>query len=202
MGREVNATLRFYLFALPLLMASIMAFGEPLVWLILSEQFMPVAPLLLIFVPAELLRIMAETMSVPFLARRRTIGFTGLYVLQAALFVASAVLLVPRSGLAGGGFAYAIGATAGALATGLAIRRAFAIELERATVGALLRALILLGGVALFSFYLPFGVARLAVAAGLGALWLGLALRDDSGKTALRRLRATLLGPATNGVGK
>lgn len=202
MGREVNATLRFYLYALPLVMAGIMTFGEPLVWLILSEQFLSVAPLLLIFVPAELVRIMAETLSVPFLARKRTAIFTGVYVLQALVFVIAAMVLVPRFGLVGGAIAYGMGAAVGAVATGIAGRRAFAIGLDRLTAVALLRAAMLLAGVAATCALLPFGLARVLVAATLGAGWLALALRDAAGKAVLQRVRGRLFGPAVSAGGR
>src|SRR5947209_4469215 len=45
MSRDVNSTVRFYLYLLPLIMAGIMTAGEPIVWLILSQKFLPVAPL-------------------------------------------------------------------------------------------------------------------------------------------------------------
>lgn len=85
MGREVNATLRFYLIALPLVMVGVMAGGELLVWLVLSRQFLPVAPLLLLFVPAELARILGDTVIAEFMARRRLRPFTILYVGQFSL---------------------------------------------------------------------------------------------------------------------
>lgn len=202
MGREVNSTLRFYLYALPLLMAGIMTFGEPLVWLILSREFLAVAPLLLIFVPAELVRILAEILAVPFLARKRTFPFTGLYVLQATVFVAAAMLLMPDQGLVGAATGYAIGATVGALATTIAIRRAFAIRLERATGAALVRAGLLLGVVGAACALTPFGLYRLAVAAALGLLWLWLSLRDDSGRAAMARLRSRFAPAAVSAYRK
>lgn len=192
MGREVNATLRFYLYALPLLMAGIMTFGEPLVWLILSEEFLPVAPLLLIFVPAELLRILAETLSVPFLARKRTLAFTALYALQAILFVGLAFVLVPRLGLVGAALAYGIGAGFGMLATGTALVVAFGIDPDRQTQMSFLRAFVLLGAVGYVCSALPIGVTRIAICAVLGFAWLAWALRDPSARLVLDRLRRRL----------
>jgi antigen flippase len=202
MGREVNGTLRFYLYALPLLMTGIMTLGEPLVWLILSKQFLPVAPLLLIFVPAELLRIMAETLSVPFLARKRTAIFTWLYVLQAMIFMISALVLLPRLGLAGAAVAYAGSAVAGAIVTGIACRAVFGIGADRATAVAFLRAIILLGGAGLACAMFPIGVERLAIVGLLAILWLAMALRDEAGRAAMRRLKQRFSSPAVSEAGK
>lgn len=189
MSREVNGTLRFYLHALPLVMAAIMALGEPLVWLILSERFLPVASLLLIFVPAELLRIMAETMSVPFLARKRVAPFTALYVLQAATFIVAGALLIPRMGLSGAALGYGMGTAIGALATGTAARMTFGIRVQREAIVAILLAAILLGLVGAACAYLPFGPRRLLAAALIAAAWLALTLRDAAARSTLTRLR-------------
>jgi PST family polysaccharide transporter len=188
MSGEVNATLRFYLYLLPPVMALIMAGGEPIVWLILSRKFLPVAPLLLMFVPAELMRIMAETMSVPLLARRRILPFTLLSAGQAGLFIAGAAVLLPLLGLAGAAAAYAVATTAAAIATYVACRSAFEIRLEWGTAKILGRALALLIAVGLTCALLPFAVPRIGLCALLVALWCAAALRDDSARQILSRV--------------
>lgn len=190
MGREVNATLRFYLYALPLVMAGIMALGEPLVWLILSDQFLPAAPLLLIFVPAELVRILAETTSMPLLARKRVRLFTLNYLVTSAVFVGVAYLLLPGFGLAGAALAYGIANVAYLALALLLARKQLDLGLEPETYLAQAAALLLLAAVSAVCFALPLGLARLAlVAAGCG-LWLAYALRNRSLNQLFRRPHA------------
>jgi len=187
MSSEVNATLRFYLYLLPPVMAVIMTGGEPIVWLILSSKFLAVAPLLLIFVPAELMRIMAETMSVPLLARRKILPFTLLSAGQACVFVAGAALLLPSLGLIGAATAYALATSTAAVTTYFVCRSSFAIRLERGTFKTLLRALALLIVAGLTCALLPFAIARLSICALLVALWCAGTLRDEFPRQLLGR---------------
>lgn len=185
MAREVNATLRFYLYVLPLLMAAIMTGGELLVWLILSSAFLPVAALLLIFIPAELIRIIGETLSVPFLARRRMLPFTGLYILQASTFVLSAALLIGPYGLAGAVAGYALSVTVGAMAAYAVCRTTFGLRLEWRSRAALGRAFVLIMAVAAVCYVLPFGMSRIAACTILCLIWIGLTLREEEPRALL-----------------
>lgn len=190
MSREVNATLRFYLYLLPPLIAAMIAGAEIIVWLILSSQFLAVAPLLLLFGPAELMRIMAETLSVPLLARRRVGAFTTLYIVQAAIFVGGAALLVPRSGLSGAATAYGVATSAAALLTFAVVHKRFSISLERATFWLFARAMGLLATIAAASALLPFGLLRLGLFAVALSVWAGFNARNPAVRTALLQLRA------------
>lgn len=186
MGREINATLRFYLYALPLVMAGIMALGEPLVWLILSDQFLPVAPLLLIFVPAELVRIVGETPLMVFLARKRVLAFTLLYAMQPFLFVLIAWLAVPHFGLRGAAFAYAIGVFAEASASILFARRVFDIRWDAKTIrAAILAAGLLLASTAI-SAILPFSPLRIFLCGLIAMIWIASTLAASEARQRLR----------------
>lgn len=189
MGHEVNATLRFYLMLLPPIMAAIMAGGPVIVWLILSSRFAPVAGLLLIFVPAELARIIAETLAVPFLARRRILPFTGLFALQATLFVISAAWLLPRFGLVGAAAGYGLGTTVGAAATFMACRKTFGIGIERGAAAMLMRAILLLGAIGVACALYPLGLTRLLLCGVALILWSAMALREPSARALLARLK-------------
>jgi O-antigen/teichoic acid export membrane protein len=189
LSRDVNATLRFYLYILPPIMVAIMAAGEPIVWLILSSSFLPVAPLLLIFVPAELMRILGETAGMPLLARRRLKPFTLLFAMQSAVFVATAAIVLPSLGLTGAALAYGLSMTLTALAAFAACHFYFHMKFERRTALGLLRAAGLLGATMAAGFTLPFGPARLLVTAAASALWLVWTLRDEAAREALRKLR-------------
>lgn len=178
MSRDVNSTVRFYLYLLPPIMAAIMAMGEPVVWLILSAKFAPVAPLLLIFVPAELMRILAETVVMPLLARRRLRPFTLLYALQTVVFVGAAALALPRLALTGAALAYGIATSVAAIASFATCRAQFALKIEGRTAVALVRALLLLAAVMAAGFMLPFGIARLMVVAAAAIGWIGWTLTD------------------------
>jgi len=189
MSRDVNATVRFYLYLLPPVMAAIMAAGEPIVWLILSGKFFAVAPLLLLFVPAELMRILTETLGMSLLARRRLKPFTALYAFQTAIFVGGAALALPRLGLTGAAIAYGAATTLAAIATFFTCRAHFPLKFEGRTAVALVRALLLLGVVMFAGSTVMFGWGRLLVAATATIIWLGWTLTDEGARGVLARLR-------------
>jgi O-antigen/teichoic acid export membrane protein len=188
MSRDVNATVRFYLYLLPLIMAAIMAAGEPIVWLILSSKFLPVAPLLLLFVPAELMRILTETVGMPLLARRRLRPFTLLFTFQTAVFVGGAAFALPRLGLTGAALAYGFATSAAAIATYVTCRAHFLLRFEGRTATALLR-LLLLGTVMIAANMLSFGWGRLLITAAASAIWLGWTLTDEGAREMLAKLK-------------
>ena len=192
MSRDVNATVRFYLYLLPPVMAAIMACGEPIVWLILSAKFLPVASLLLIFVPAELMRILAETVGLPLLARRRLRPFTALFAFQTAIFVGGAAIALPRFGLIGAAAAYGVATSAAAVVTFAVSRAYFPLKLEHETAISLLRGVALLVTVMVAGFLIPFGIERLALAATVALAWLVWTLLDKAAQENLARIRSRL----------
>jgi len=177
MSRDVNATVRFYLLILPPVMAAIMALGEPIVWLILSSKFLAVAPLLLIFVPAELMRILAETVGMPLLARRRLKPFTALFAFQTAIFVIGAAVALPRFGLIGAAAAYGAATTAASVVTFFTCRAHFPLRLEGETAVSLLRGLALLATAMVAGFLIPFGIERITIVAAVALVWAIWTLR-------------------------
>ena len=189
MSRDVNATVRFYLYLLPLIMAGIMAAGEPIVWLILSRKFLVVAPLLLLFVPAELMRILAETIGLPLLARRRLKPFTLLFAFQTAIFVGGAAVALPYLGLIGAAAAYGAATSAAAIATFITCRFYFPLKLEPRTAISLLRALALLATATITGCLTQFGIQRILVVGVASLVWIVWTLQDEDAKEALSKLK-------------
>jgi len=156
------------------LMVAIMASGELLVWLILSSKFQAVALLLLLFIPAELFRVLGETMTVPLLARRRIRPFTLLYFVQASLFVGAAVVLVPKYGTPGAVIAYMISTSTGCLLDYIVANRVTGFRLEGQTAALFASSIALLAGSSFACFELQTLPARSLACFGLGLLWLGI----------------------------
>lgn len=177
MAAEVNATLRFYLGLLPPIMAGIMAGGSVIVWLILSSEFLPVAALLLVFVPAELLRILADTTLAQFLARRRLGPFTFAYLVQFGLFVGLAMVLTPAMGIVGAALAYGLAMTATIVVALGASRAKFGFSLDRDTWRLALLAALLLASVGLTCVRIPDGLVCYGVCMAEIGLWFLLSLQ-------------------------
>ena len=189
-SEEINSALRFYLYVLPLPMAAIMAGGEFLVWLILSRQFLPVAGLLLLMVPAELLRIFSETVAMTLVVRRRMFWYSFLSAAQSAVFLLGAAVLVPVMGLWGAAVAYLAGYFIGAVANLLAAWSFFGVAVQPGVLRLIAFAAVLLVGVAAVSSEIGFGFTRVAVATLFCVIWIGLVLLEP----AARSFVAGLLG--------
>lgn len=195
MSADVNSALRFYLYVLPLPMAGIMAAGEPIAWLILSAKFVPIAPLLLLFVPAELMRILAETTAMALLAKRHLKPFTWLSAFFYGGFVIAAAIALPVFGLIGAVSAYGLFATLTAVLTFAACRSYFPLTLERRTFSALAGAIGLLGLAMAAGFIFPFGLARMTVVITASAIWLAWTLRDDEAREMMAKLKRRRRSP-------
>jgi O-antigen/teichoic acid export membrane protein len=192
--REVNSALRFYLYVLPPIMIAIVAGAELIVRIILTQKFLPAAALLMVFVPAELIRILGDCVVAPFLAKRRIRAFTALNLVTWSSFVAFAIILIPRMGLMGSAIAYAIGMTAGACTIYVAAKRYFRFLPDRTTAVAAYRAAFILGGTVGICAVFPFGVIRLFLCTLLFFVWTLATLRvpevRDAARAFLTRIKS------------
>ena len=149
-----------------------------MVWLVLSHEFMPAAALLLLFVPAELLKVISDSVALTLLVRRKIAWFTMVSVGQFVIFLAGAGLLVPIMGLRGAALAYLLGYAFSVLLSFMLARAFFGLTLQSRVRWQLLFTALLMGGIAFLGFALPFGAARVAGAALFGLAWLGLVMMD------------------------
>ena len=187
-GRELNATVRFYLYTLPPVMAGIMASGPLIVTIILTSKFMPVADLLLIFVPGEFFRILGDTLSVSLLARRHTTTCLLIYVIQAVVFLVGTFVLVSPYGLAGAALAYSASQLFACVAVYLKLHSMYELVVESRTMKGLIYTLVLLGLSGIICVALPFGATRLAMCFSFCVLWFVLTLQDELARAFLRRM--------------
>lgn len=194
MAAEVNATLCFFLALLPPVMTGIMAAGGLVVWLILSRDFAPVAVLLLVFVPAELGRIVADTVLTQFLARRRLRPFAFTYLVQFGLFTGLSFALVPMMGVMGAALAYGAAMLVSMALALIVAGASFGFLAEGRTLYAALIAALLLGATVLACTRVEEGLLRYALCLGAIAAWAVLASRDGDYRAlalgALRKLRS------------
>lgn len=197
-GAEANKVLTFYGLILPPIMAAIVILAPWIIPVIFSGAFLAAVPLVAILVPAELARVIGESLSVPLLARRRLVAHTLLYVGQVVLFVALAVTLVPRVGLIGAAVAYAVGACTYALAAALTARQLVGITIERRTAGTLARAIMLLAAV-VGALMLLAPVTSLAVGSIAIALWAILSYRSPELRQNIRQFLRRDAAPTARG---
>jgi O-antigen/teichoic acid export membrane protein len=152
-------------------MAVIIAAGQQIVWLILSSEFAPAATLLILLVPAELARTIAETVGLSLLARRRIVPYTLTYFVFVMIFVGGSIETIDRFGLAGIAASYLTAQiTTCIVVLGFAARM-LQLRLEPATVRGCVAGVVLLTAVGVASWSAPPVATRAAVLLFALAAW-------------------------------
>jgi len=178
LGAQIDEALTVYLYLVPPLMAAIVLSAEWLIPLLFSAAFAPAAALLLLLLPGDLCRVVAETLGLSLLARRRLRAYCGLYFAWAALYLGLTALLLPRLQLTGVALAYLLSQAVQLVLTAIVVGRAFAYRIGRAAAVALLRGALLVAVAVAAALTLPQLPARIAAAAAIAAAWLLLSWRD------------------------
>lgn len=184
----VDETLSFYLWFIPPLMVFLMAGGDLMMLVLFSQEFVPAAVLLLLILPADVLRITGETVSLPLTARKKLVLSSSQYVSWAVIYLALASCLLPLYGILGVALAYllsqafygAFGLIAAWLALGY--RMSFACLLT------VLRALGLVGGTALLLWIFETRWIEYGLSAIMLIVWFSLSMLDSGFKSFVRKL--------------
>ena len=169
---EANRAVALYMTILPPLMAGLIVFGDILIPVLFSREFLPAVLVMSGLLLGDVFRVTSETMGLTLLARRHLVPYTGIYLLYTAGFIGLSWWMLPEFGLPGIAYAYvgvqilnlalvlmACRMSIGILMTPIALRP-FALAVVAITPLTIAQ----LAGV---SF-----AARLALAALLGSFWL------------------------------
>lgn len=132
-SREIDNAIGFYLLALPLLMAGLIVLARPVIFVLMSYQFTSAAILLAIFVPAELCRVLAETVGTVTLSKGRLLNHTWPFLTFVVVFVAGSFLTIDRFGLVGAAASYLVGHVVHFLTSMAVARFALGVRLRRET---------------------------------------------------------------------
>lgn len=175
---RINEAISLYFYLLPPLIIALMAAGEDLMILLFSREFGAAAGLLLLLLPGDLFRVLAEAMGMAFLARRRLVAYTMTYVLWAAAFLALSHLALPRYALIGVAAAYLASQIINAAVVYLCARRYFCFTLSGPTLRTLGAGLVAVATAALALAQASDWPLRYAKGATILALWFAFAWTD------------------------
>jgi O-antigen/teichoic acid export membrane protein len=186
LGKEVNEALALYFYVIPPVIAALMVFGDVLMRVLFSEEFVPAAFLLVFLLSGDIFRIVSEALGMPFLARRRLLPYTCTYVAWSILFAGLAWFALPRFGLPGVAGAYLVSQAINALVVTLCARRVFAFSFSTHTIRVLTAGSILVATTAAVSVALQQSQARYLLGAALAACWLFVSWRDEAFRSLAR----------------
>lgn len=106
LSERVNETAGLYLIILPPAIICLLGFAPELMTLLFSNEFASSATLLALMLPADLMRVTAETMGLCFLATRKLFKYSIIYLAWVVLFLAASYAMLLQWGLNGVAFAY------------------------------------------------------------------------------------------------
>ncbi|WP_313917077.1 oligosaccharide flippase family protein [Tahibacter sp.] len=175
---RINEAISLYFYLLPPLIITLMALGDDLMALLFSAEFGPAAALLLLLLPGDLFRVLAEAMGMAFLARRRLLAYTLTYVLWASAFLALSGILLPRYALMGVAGAYLASQALSAAAVYLCARHTFSFKFAGPSLRAMAAGILAVALAAGALSQAPAPLWRYALGAAVLAIWFGLAWTD------------------------
>lgn len=108
MEARVNETAALYLIVLPPAIICLLGTAPELMTLLFTTEFVGSAALLALMLPADLMRVTAETMGLCFLATRRLLRYSLIYIAWVAFFLLTSYALLLEWGLLGVASAYFI----------------------------------------------------------------------------------------------
>lgn len=105
---EVNSAISHYMIIIPPAMCALIVFGDLVIPLMFSNEFVDVVPIMAILFAGDLLRITSETLGLSLLATKKLFGYTIPSLIFYCSYVSLSFLLLPLIGLVGVAIAYVI----------------------------------------------------------------------------------------------
>ena len=190
MHQQVSETLALYFYVIPPVIVVLMAAGDLLMHVLFTAEFAPAAVLLLVILPGDLFRVIAETVGLSLVVRNRLVLSTMLYASWAALYVGFAAWLMPAHGVLGTALAYLLSQALYAAIVLVVVCLALSYRVSRACLGSLTRGALLVAAVAAFLWTSPQRITGYLFAAAILAAWTIVSWRDPHFQGLLRRVAA------------
>lgn len=177
-GKTIDEAIRLYLAVVAPIIVVLMASGKILVVAFFSAEFLPVAAILLLLLPGDSIRLVAETMGQALIAQKKLVSSCIVFASWAAAYCAGAILLLPRFGLLGVAVAYTASQL---LLLGVLLvvsKRLLDYTPCRQTVFTVLRAMLLVTSASAACWYIDASVLEMFVCAALILAWGTVSMRD------------------------
>ena len=184
----MNKTLSMFMFAIPPVILALMVGGKLMMHVLFSEEFVPAAVLLLLILPGDLFRILAETIGMALTVKKRLVLSTGSYILWALVYLGLVAFLLPKMGILGVALAYLFSHVYNALQQFLLGRYVLGYRFSWETLGSIVRGFSLVGAMALAIWLCECDQLNWLVAIVLTATWVGVSWFDHEFRNNLRNL--------------
>jgi len=108
LGEHIDSALRLYMIGVSVVVITLGTIGETAITVMFSRDFGSAGELLAWLLPADLLRIVAETVGLGLYARKQLYAYLVIFIARTGLYLALARFLMPEYGLLGICYAYVI----------------------------------------------------------------------------------------------
>ena len=192
-SKTVDEAIKLYLAVVAPIIVALMATGEILVIAFFTREFLPVASILLLLLPGDALRIVAETMGQALIAQKKLVVSGLVFSLWALIYCLGVVLLLPQAGLFGVAASYSISQFVTLIVLAVVSKRVLGYHPSRETVFAVVRALVLIVTAAAVCWSLGNLALKMAACAVLVLVWGAISMRDPHFVNVSGKLRVKLL---------
>ncbi|WP_325128608.1 oligosaccharide flippase family protein [Arenimonas sp.] len=105
---QIDKAIALYMVIVPPIIVGLMAGGDLIVRILFSAEFLPVATILLVLLPGDVLRLVAETIGQAILARKHFVLSAGIMLAWTVCYMVLVKILMARYGLIGIALAYLV----------------------------------------------------------------------------------------------
>lgn len=177
-GKTIDEAINLYVTVVTPIIVVLMASGEILVVVFFSIEFLPVATVLLLLLPGDSVRLVAETLGQALVAQKKLVASCLVFAAWATIYCVGAILLLPRLGLPGVALAYTASQLL-LLSMLVAVTRGIlGYSPSKPTVYTVFRAMVLVTSASAACWYIDTLALAMFACGALIAIWGIISLRD------------------------
>jgi len=180
LAKEIDNAIFVYMSLIPPIVVALMAGGEVLLYVLFSKEFIPAAFLLLIFLPADIFRLVAEIIGQALVAKRKLAVSIVLYLSWLGIYTTTAYFLIGDYGITGVALGYLIGQLSICILMLIVGKRVLSFSPNARSWRFIIRGALVAIICAFVTYSIDNPLWKIAAGGALIAVWFGLsALESD-----------------------
>lgn len=178
LSERINETASLYLYFLPPAIIALVVSGPEILTVLFTSEFRTAAVLIAFMLPADLLRITAETTGLVYLAKRKLLVYSTIYAVWTMAFLSLSFFMLTLWGLVGVAVAYLIAHALNFVIIGSLVRRDFGFTMSHRTKAAFFSGCLACAAASVLALCAASLSIRLGLGAAIGLAWLRFSWRD------------------------
>jgi len=178
-AKEIDNAIMVYMSLIPPLVAALMAGGDVILQVLFSKEFVPAAILLLILLPADIFRLVAEVIGQALVAKRKLAVSIALYLSWIGIYMGASYYFIEDYGIVGVAIAYLIGQLSLCVLMLAAGKRVLSFAPSARSWRFITRGVLLAFGCAIATFSIEVVPLKIVAGAALVAIWFGISCLEE-----------------------